>query len=555
MEIIIEKIGQGTIYGEIAGEKKQLSFKQGKNNPLRGEDIHSGMVVEIERNSNTGKYEIFKILAKQILNLNSEESKMVGVSTQQNITNVGAALMLSVKEFLFVETERSRMERWSEGSKDLFKFKKIKSQEIYFIEQGKAEDVGYHVRELLEKLKNFGSVIWNMGGGQKVHQMIFQEVFNQRTLQGHNDKICYLNQDIKRLDLYGKENGEFILKESMPLKLNLNLEERVLIADKDIEISEKKMIFSKKNSENIPKIKNYYGIKEFRKFLFKLSAKHSEESHDDNSEGFNVPKMKQILERRGDEVADCIYKNIKEKSKTNGLYLTEKNLMFLENISKNIKNDIQRIYQKENSSVQPMKNITIENGTLKNLLKGNREIFSKYGEHIEQNNLPLSHDILHHLTGHRKHSEYFERVLEEAVVKFLTTSESIILEAYSNVKTQKNKNQIAEYDILFLTEHGTIITLDAKTFDMEIKDLDARLNNLRKIGGDYIDFIPVFPYYPLEIQEGHIPQKLVNLPIELRKRNIKYYTFNDEIKNRKISVVNQEIELNPLPVYFEKLRK
>lgn len=45
-----------------------------------------------------------------------------------------------------------------------------------------------------------------------------------------------------------------------------------------------------------------------------------------------------------------------------------------------------------------------------------------------------------------------------------------------------------------ITNRGTILTLDAKTYDFKNKDIDARLYNLEQGAGFYRKFVVVIPF-------------------------------------------------------------
>ena len=114
----------------------------------------------------------------------------------------------------------------------------------------------------------------------------------------------------------------------------------------------------------------------------------------------------------------------------------------------------------------------------------------------------------------------------------LLNNDNKILEAYSNLTVWKDGGKVAEHDVLLVINWGTIISLDAKTFDVELKDVDARILNLREGAGRYIQFIPVFPLFNEDIEKEFLPAQVRQLPGKLKARNLKYFTYNYEKTKR-----------------------
>jgi hypothetical protein len=144
-------------------------------------------------------------------------------------------------------------------------------------------------------------------------------------------------------------------------------------------------------------------------------------------------------------------------------------------------------------------------------------------------------------------------MLKEITAEILNDSNNYILEAYSNTKLRKGTKTIAEYDILFVTTWGTIIAIDAKTYDVAVKDIDARLLNLRQGAGRYVKFIISYPFYPDDVDKPWLPPEIKRLSSKLIDYNIPFYTFNNISQTTTILINEKEIIFKPINKLLEDL--
>ena len=151
--------------------------------------------------------------------------------------------------------------------------------------------------------------------------------------------------------------------------------------------------------------------------------------------------------------------------------------------------------------------------------------------------------------------EYFERLMQTRITRIIAASpeQHRINQVWANVHVYEHggKNEIAEYDLVLVTNFGTIIPMDAKSYDFAKKDEDARRFNLNNLSGVYTDFWAVFPYYQEDLKKESILQKeeswkkLLRIPFALKQRRSKmlslsgvgvdaFYVF--ENKKNKINI-------------------
>jgi hypothetical protein len=151
--------------------------------------------------------------------------------------------------------------------------------------------------------------------------------------------------------------------------------------------------------------------------------------------------------------------------------------------------------------------------------------------------------------------DYFEQVAQYEVARVLKDNapHHHVLEAWANVRVKDSKDdEIAEWDIVLVTDFGTLVILDAKTGNFgskdsfRSKDAHARLFNLDRATGAYGEFWLIIPYlfedmqnggfYVQHSQEGKPYRKM---PFELA-----------QITRRFIAVMGRKE-----PIYLKKLRK
>lgn len=176
--------------------------------------------------------------------------------------------------------------------------------------------------------------------------------------------------------------------------------------------------------------------------------------------------------------------------------------------------------------------------------------------------------------------EYFERLMQTRITREVAAcpKQHRINQVWANVRIcgYEDKLEIAEYDLVLVTNFGTIIPMDAKSYDFAKKDEDARLHNLDKLSGVYTDFWSVFPYYQKDLDDQSTLQKekewnkLLRIPFVLEERKSKMLSVSEpdvdffyvtETKKSKVQItqteqavkVNKEIKINTLSMLFNKL--
>jgi hypothetical protein len=146
-------------------------------------------------------------------------------------------------------------------------------------------------------------------------------------------------------------------------------------------------------------------------------------------------------------------------------------------------------------------------------------------------------------------ADYFERVVQFEVIKLLAENPEshCVNEAWANVRVKDKRGvEIAEWDVVLVTDFGTLIILDAKTGQFGQKDEDARLYNLERATGVYGQFWLVIPYMKEDMDDEAFWTVFGDKGKEARLQPFKL----NELKSKLLAVTGQSHS-----VFIQKGRK
>jgi len=441
----------------------------------------------------------------------------IAVSTGQNITNLIPVMQpgIGVSRVWLLETATAQRSHWSAGLMGVLERRNITVKQIPL--EGLDSDITGMIKKLKQLLeKEAEPVWWNLGGGQKPQQIACWETFKYRneTLE-IPDKVCYTNQDdIGLLETWSFKEG--LPKRSIErIKVNIGAAEIFKVFGFNIK-GNPTLIYKDKKVCKTLDVFDWIPIPEFREFFFLLAATKQVNEQSTISPTTLHNYLKSSKSKFANLAADTVGRLIKILQNENGFISFDENYDFrLNKTNQSLKQSdfIRTIFNIIQDAI-PVPIIEISNEVLKRKLSSDCiELNYKSFEILTDNHF--------HATG-----PYFEQVVIQRVKKLLETKPHPITEAYANLEIEKDGNTIAEYDVLCVTEKGTIIALDAKTFKFENKDIDARLYNLEKGSGFYRTFSAVFPYDWEDIGKSWF-NTLASLPFDLNRKKFSFYIIND----------------------------
>lgn len=423
---------------------------------------------------------------------------MIGVSTEQNTVNLIPAIQLKIDKLILVETSHAHQHNWSKGLLEVLKSRDIQV-EIISLDKNQDNRIDFILDILYEEFcDSKEQLIWNIGGGQKPHQIAIWQTFNE--LKRSEDFVCYSNPSTKKIEIWSFSDDELIYNEQ-DINVNISAEEIFKVYGQKV-LNKGEQFYKKNQRVSIKPVSDLFKFSEFRKYFFSLSGILETK----NSQSYTLEELKNIF--------DELKKNITLKNEIQKR--DEQNINSnLDNYSLSIKNntlDFAKMYLTEKNKP---KEITLENNDFINQLRS-----LKYYE----NKLLVNYELIELLVNKKpkKPSNYFEEIIVKRAKKLLESSDdkNFIFEAYANFESISG-----EYDILLVTTWGTLIALDAKTFEVGKKDSDARLYNLTLSGGKYVDWIPVIPYD--SDCNAYMSDKLKKLPKTLYDMKKRFFVISD----------------------------
>ncbi|MBA4848982.1 hypothetical protein [Emticicia sp. BO119] len=505
---------------------------------------------------------------------------MICFSTEQNTTNLIPAIQIAeVKEVVIIESAIAENKKWADGMIRVLQKRGKKTDKINLkVGDGKGgEDT--QILSVLEKInvyiqtktKPHDTIYWNTGGGLKPLILAMYQAYLQRN--NPEDKICYSNPFNAKpsIDFFQNVNG---IQNSSSINIGVDLTAHEIIQTYGLKIKSARLFYNKHNLVTSYPFADYFKFKEFRNYAFGLSQSGSNDLSEeftlnDLANIFSDPQKSSFFE---ESLTDSLKKyfgsvSISKKEIISAYdntraYIDVKHQHFFEANKINLFVDYLRalfIKTKDKFSDSLFAK-TINHKSEKPCIDiTNAELASK----LNTKSICLDNTLLRNL-GFSGAGSYFEGILEKRVYQFLKSGNHKIIEAYSNVKViRENHEEIAQYDVLLVTNHGTVIALEAKTFDFEQKDIDARQFNLEKASSRIVEMYVVLPYDPEDFNEPYFSKNLEDLPFRLKERNIKFFVIADSVQDKSFQVDRTDnklmeakdkgIQINKLECLFDKL--
>ncbi|MFP7756016.1 hypothetical protein ACLG6S_15445 [Thermodesulfobacteriota bacterium B35] len=135
-------------------------------------------------------------------------------------------------------------------------------------------------------------------------------------------------------------------------------------------------------------------------------------------------------------------------------------------------------------------------------------------------------------------ADYFEQLVQCETANLLQehAEQHHVTEAWANVRVKDAKGkEVAEWDVVLVTDYGTLVILDAKTGIFHSKDEDARLFNLDRATGVYGGFWLVIPYFYEDMKDNGfyagLDQKgkeLRSIPFRLNELNSRFLAISED---------------------------
>lgn len=415
MNGIISNINQGKLDLRVENEIKSFKFKQTKKNSIKSNDLKIGLNVNIEINPLTNLYEVKEILGEVIVENN--DKVMVIMSTGNQTVNVMPIRILDIDKTYILSTKFAK-DKWTDRLVHYLE-KKNKKYEIVDISPEEEMDVNKLQEKIMKIVKDKKNCYLNITGGQKFYTSACE-------------RVIMSNEDIKRVYIDGHSKKIYVDNDYKNLKCDFNL-------------------------ENILNIYGYTHIKEDTK-TWELN----------NSDAFRLKKYYNIGNRyiKESEISNLLLE--KKSVKQNEIYRFYNNLDSLYRqkscLDKELLLTFESLYSKFNCHYKEQ----IKQSQIESSAKS-QDFQIKKLMNVAKINSNDDKDLFGEIINHDKGS-FFEKMVLAQIMNILEKDNELkqrVTKVYTSVKTlklQSEKGEIeSEYDIVILTNYGTLIILEVKT--------------------------------------------------------------------------------------------
>ena len=294
------------------------------------------------------------------------------------------------------------------------------------------------------------------------------------------------------------------------------------------------LIYKKNQNVLFNETRDLLKYQEFRQFLFELAKNFTYQK--DSQTPFTLDEISLILKSKSNEIESLISKRLSES--TCKFFNTE-------NQRKALTESLRAfLFGKTDTKGKLIE--WLEQPMQTRVLDTSEDLKKELGLDLPQ--IDITSETLRSITNYRKSAFYFEKIVAQRVREMLLKENHSIVEAFANLKIARTIDSgkvAAEYDVLCVTNKGTIIALDAKTFEFASKDIDARLFNLQEGSGFYRKFSVVIPLDYDDVDAGFIPPEITNLAFDLKKKKLDFFVVSNHPANEKsfwIKKSNTQIE-------------
>ncbi len=486
-------------------------------------------------------------------------------STGNQTINIIPALQFGIKNTVIISTDYAEESRLTKRLIDLMEKRKINVSTEKIVNHEEK-----NVKMLTEKLimlsRQYNKVVWNISGGQKIPTVALHDAFQKRIAAGFSDDmILYVEGNDPAIWYYGKDFRTESVRSSVALELDELLKlsgSRIYEATK---IYPSDSADTKRNLEAGSKALIFYKSSDlFREAFFSLmsppeqmprSMKALEKQIKDilNNIKPNVDKLP--LKKSGYENFEetIIYavqqinnsKTIQEaKDGINKLKIIEKPKEIYNDYWNSIKRaciDSAKKMLTENR--EPLISQKINNANKKQLISQIQDIGGEVKASTEE--ILYRNDVIK-FSSIGGNADLFEWMVSASVIDSVRKHPEIrdcISEVHWNVKTQKssagNAKHDSEIDVVITTKYGTLIVLEAKTYDFSGDTAKSKESIAYKKSGPFAKAIIVGPLIRTIVKEKGNGEKEVPPYIkgktkdqeETANQNGIEYCYLDEIES------------------------
>lgn len=448
-------------------------------------------------------------------------------STGNQAINIIPALQLGVKNAVIISTNHAEKSGLTQRLVDLMNKRKI-SVSTEKIDSNEEKNIKTLTEKLTGLSRQYDKVIWNISGGQKIPTVALHDAFQKRIEAGFSDDIIlYVEGNDPAIWYYGKDFRTEKIKSNVALRLDELLMLAASKIYKGTELYPSPSEDTKKNLEVGSNALEFYMSNDlFREAFFSLMSPTKE-----------MPRSKKELEYLIKDVLNNIKPNVGDltlkksgyenfekaiayavqqisNSKTvqeakdgiNKLKIIEKPKEIYDDYWNSIKKAcIDRVIERISENRQQLISQKINDSNKNKLISQIKDI----GGEVEASREEILYkDDVRKFSSIGGNANLFEWMVSASVVNSVSKYPEIqdcISEVYCNVKTQESSAEDAkhdsEIDVLIATKFGTLIVLEAKTYDFSGDTAKSKESIAYKKNGPFARAIIIGPLIRTIIKE------------------------------------------------------
>ncbi|MBP6398888.1 MAG: hypothetical protein KA340_13475 [Saprospiraceae bacterium] len=450
----------------------------------------------------------------------------VCIATAQNSVNIlplfteSRYQIKNIKQVTILTSEKGKVKLWTDLLEAFLNDPSLRDAPIT-VKKLMMADYNTAGHLLAEYLKGENNVVINIGGGVKAIALsIWTYALENNWERGW--EMIYPNMEDNCIDVYNISGHT-----TTPLRSDIKLSQISKLYDHSIRQIQAPTF----NGD----LANHFEEKQFRMaFYGKLNAKNKSAVllEDSNEEAIT---KEEVIEKEmvsilpiTNKIRDQLFEDMLKEINKYHEKLKKTCQDFKESMADNLKKKFS-ISKVELPSFKPSKpdinaivKMAFSSKTIKSLVEEQLNLKSEfeinYNKFVSKYSPPI----------------YFERILQKEVLTYIeSTKTNVVLESFRNVEiiARDVNNNDGEHDILLNLYNGQLISLDAKTFSSDPKDLFSRIKRLENLAGIYTRFAIIIPYFWEDFSDKNIAEndylkKLQVLPFFFDTHQISFCVYN-----------------------------
>lgn len=477
-------------------------------------------------------------------------------STGNQTVNLLPILQFCCKEAVIISTELTEKNGQTQRLIDILKKRCIRHRKIN-VDRQEEKNLRSLTEKILQNIKEFPKIVWNISGGQKIPASAFVCAFQERIKNGFNDDIvAYTEAAPPEIWYFGSNYQNSSQRTSVALSL-----EDLLYLQKFVTVGDEERLYpdplgeTNINIDTGRKALDYYCKDEiFREAFFNFMKSAT-------------PNLRSAVEIR--EVLKRIL--IEIKPRIDEIKITMKGYEDLESKISYVFSNIGKVRNREQLTklIQPLKilqkpseiyndywnsikksaidktvkNIEYDEVRLLHSQVGEKQkeelalMISNIGGEVHYHEGPLYKKDIVKFSRFKSNGILFEWMVAAAIIEEIEKDQRIkdsISEIYHSVKTKlpDAERPDAEHDIVIVTKFGTLIIIELKTYEFSGDLAQAQEGLAYKKSGPYGKAIIIGPLLTEMIKvkndgtklcPDYIPGPVKNQEETARQNNTEYY--------------------------------